>query len=148
MTDPMEGWLDKTTGDAMAGDRAAALKLWRQVAEGIASEDTRAWVQHVAAQLLEADKAKKQRPTEILAAVGLAGKLETSRTLRDVIEQFCIVDDFEDLDRKEPPSRKEARELSKAAQRNLIRAVRAAKVLPAHLDDTEILKRIEYVRRR
>lgn len=136
MTDPMDGWLSKETCDAMEGDRAAALALWRQVAAGVIDDDTRAWVQHVATQLLRADKTKQRRPTEIMAAVGLAGKLETSQALREAVETFYA---FEDLDKK--PQRG-------TGTRMLIKTLRDAGLVPAHLGDEEIRKRIEYALRK
>lgn len=126
----------------MSGDRVEALKLWQQIATGPLDGEARAWVQHVAAKLLEADVAKpKQRPAEIMKAVGLFGKLETTRALREAIENS--LDDFCDLDHETEPQKPTMQDLIKRVRDSGLTLIDSK---GEELTDEEIRKRIEYVR--
>jgi hypothetical protein len=68
-------------------DRHASIAMWEAVAEGHLDTDVRAWIMHVAEALLDADTkpADRQRDAAIVRAVGLAGKIDKHRALREFV---------------------------------------------------------------
>lgn len=83
--------VSKEFSDALDGDRASALAMWRSVADGNNDPEALAWIQHVARRLLEADKSKQAaRTAAIVAAVGLAGSNTKARD--DLIETWLLLD--------------------------------------------------------
>jgi hypothetical protein len=72
---------------AMDEDRHSSLYMWQKVADGEFSNDTKIWLQHIATGVLDAESkdAGRLRDSAILRALGLAGKADKNRGLR----QFC-----------------------------------------------------------
>ena len=78
-------------------DRARALKKWKLVADGVLRKSFRgppsyeyataiAFVEEVAANVLDADTSKEsRRATEMLKAVGLSGRLNTTELAMDSV---------------------------------------------------------------
>lgn len=87
----MRGETSKELQDALDGDRASALAMWRSIADGNADAEALAWVRHVARRLLDADRSKKQtRIAAIVEAVGLVGNAGNARN--DLIETWLLLD--------------------------------------------------------
>ena len=73
----------KEFSDAMEGDRESALGLWRNIANGQVYGEEREWIRHVARAVLDADGAM-DRPDALMKAIGLAGKADPWRRMREV----------------------------------------------------------------
>ena len=76
---------DRTTGQALDGDRTASVTMWSMVAGGVFDADVQYWLQQVAANLLDAESkdAGTLRDRAIVRAVGLEGKTDRHRDLRE-----------------------------------------------------------------
>lgn len=70
---------------AMEGDRESALELWREVAQGRIDDEHLAWFRWVARAILDADtEPAKTRPAALVRAIGLEGKTDRWRRMREV----------------------------------------------------------------
>ena len=76
---------DRTSEQAKDGDRTASLVMWGQIADGKFNSDAQYWLQHVAANLLDAESkdAGTLRDRAIVRALGLEGKIDKHRDLRE-----------------------------------------------------------------
>jgi hypothetical protein len=75
--------------EALDGDYASALKMWRQVATGDWDNEAKAWCQEVARSLLDAaNNEANKRPGATLKAVRLGGDTDLN-SLRE-IDEICL----------------------------------------------------------
>lgn len=76
---------NQSTQLAIEGDRRASLAMWQKVAQGDLSLEVRAWLQHVAEGVLDAESkpAGRLRDSAIVRAGGLAGNVDKHRELRE-----------------------------------------------------------------
>jgi len=122
---------------ALAGDSTAAADLWRLIAAGEASaDDVLAWARDVArqvqAKILDADIEANRRPDAALKAIGLEGRIDKHRRVRDVLD---VLEQFEDL---EVPGRQLTR-------RQLVEIVKANGMLE-DVPDANVKKVIDRIR--
>lgn len=72
---------------AMDGDRRASIAMWERAAFGDFGVDVLMWIQHVAEGVLDSDTkdAGRLRDAAIVRALGLAGKGDKHRALREFV---------------------------------------------------------------
>lgn len=90
-----EYWHPETvTIKAMAGDRKATVDMFEQVARGVFDADVKFWLTALAANVLDAESkdAGRLRDAAILRAVGLAGKNDPHRELRELCSHLLDFD--------------------------------------------------------
>ncbi len=103
---PKDAETSKTLQDALDGDRDAALEMWRCVERYPEDPSSIVWSREVAHRILAAvpQEDARRRADAIQKAVGLSGRADKHRRLREFID---VMRSFEDLDRKGPPKRGE-----------------------------------------
>lgn len=79
---------------ALDGDRHASVDMWARVAKGEFDFELRGWLQHVATAVVDAESkdAGRQRDAALVRALGLAGKGDKHRDLREFVS---ALHDFE-----------------------------------------------------
>jgi hypothetical protein len=85
---------------ALAGDATAAADLWRAIAQGEASDaDTLVWARNVAKHLvlkvLDSDLEANRRREAAYPAVGLEGRIDHRRELRELAQELADTPDTE-----------------------------------------------------
>lgn len=85
---------------ALAGDATAAADLWRAIADGRATEaDTLVWARNVAKHLvlkvLDSEQEANRRREAAYPAVGLEGRIDRRRGLRELAEELRDTPDTE-----------------------------------------------------
>lgn len=89
---PPDRETSRELADALDGKREAALHFWQAIADGRPLDDeTEAFLRHVAAAIVEADRTPgRERYAALTAACGLAGDRSPWPELEDFVHRWLI----------------------------------------------------------